>query len=157
MLKITIKCTHYKFKTTKSKEGNRGVAILATPYVVYTAVRRIIIASCHELLLYDQCSLVKFLLFMVFWGGGRGPTILQLADLSILPNIPFYAYIALVLFYRCSQVTDLGLGFLSTMTSLQRLYLRWCCQLRDFGLQHVYIMSSLQVLSLAGTCRWYVM
>ena len=52
--------------------------------------------------------------------------------------------------YRCSQVSDIGVGYLSTMTSLRRLFLRWCTQIRDFGLQHVYTMKSLQVLSLAG-------
>uniref|UniRef100_A0A8C6UT60 F-box and leucine-rich repeat protein 16 n=1 Tax=Neogobius melanostomus TaxID=47308 RepID=A0A8C6UT60_9GOBI len=29
---------------------------------------------------------------------------------------------------RCVRVTDTGLGYLSTMSSLRSLYLRWCCQ-----------------------------
>ena len=53
-------------------------------------------------------------------------------------------------FDRCSHVTDIGVGYLSTMTSLQKLYLRWCTQMRDFGLQHIYSMRNLRVLSLAG-------
>ena len=51
---------------------------------------------------------------------------------------------------RCTHITDIGVGYLSTMTSLTRLFLRWCTQLRDFGLQHLYTMKSLKVLSLAG-------
>ncbi|ESP03854.1 hypothetical protein LOTGIDRAFT_110373 [Lottia gigantea] len=50
---------------------------------------------------------------------------------------------------RCNHVTDIGIGYISTMMSLQRLYLRWC-QIRDFGLQHIYSMRGLLVLSLAG-------
>eukprot|EP00058_Branchiostoma_floridae_P021544 XP_002607034.1 hypothetical protein BRAFLDRAFT_127069 [Branchiostoma floridae] len=50
----------------------------------------------------------------------------------------------------CVRITDTGLGFLSTMTSLTALYLRWCCQVQDFGLQHIYSMKKLRVLSLAG-------
>ena len=52
--------------------------------------------------------------------------------------------------FRCAHITDIGVGYLSTMTSLTRLFLRWCTQLRDFGLQHLYTMKSLKVLSLAG-------
>ncbi|KAI8512354.1 F-box/LRR-repeat protein 16 [Branchiostoma belcheri] len=51
---------------------------------------------------------------------------------------------------ECVRITDTGLGFLSTMTSLTALYLRWCCQVQDFGLQHIYSMKKLRVLSLAG-------
>lgn len=51
---------------------------------------------------------------------------------------------------RCSHVTDIGVGYLSTMTSLLRLFLRWCTQVRDFGLQHMYSMRNLRALSLAG-------
>jgi len=54
---------------------------------------------------------------------------------------------------RCCHVTDIGIGYLSTMTSLCRLYLRWCTLLRDFGLQHLYTMKNLTALSLAGTSR----
>ena len=53
--------------------------------------------------------------------------------------------------YRCCHVTDIGVGYLSTMTSLCRLYLRWCTLLRDFGLQHLYTMKNLTALSLAGS------
>ena len=63
-----------------------------------------------------------------------------------------YCYIVTfsLFFSRCSHVTDIGVGYLSTMTSLTRLYLRWCTQLRDFGLQHLYTMKNLKILSLAG-------
>lgn len=30
--------------------------------------------------------------------------------------------------FRCVRITDTGLGYLSTMSSLRSLYLRWCCQ-----------------------------
>lgn len=62
--------------------------------------------------------------------------------------------IKFVFFYifRCSHVTDIGVGYLSTMSSLLKLFLRWCTQIRDFGLQHMYSMKNLRVLSLAGTC-----
>lgn len=29
---------------------------------------------------------------------------------------------------RCVRITDTGLSYLSTMSSLRSLYLRWCCQ-----------------------------
>ncbi|MEQ2253619.1 hypothetical protein ILYODFUR_034045 [Ilyodon furcidens] len=51
---------------------------------------------------------------------------------------------------RCVRITDTGLGYLSTMSSLRSLYLRWCCQVQDFGLQHLFGMRSLRLLSLAG-------
>lgn len=54
-------------------------------------------------------------------------------------------------FVRCSRITDIGVGYLSTMTSLRRLFLRWCTQIRDFSLKHIYSMRNLRVLSLAGT------
>ena len=79
---------------------------------------------------------------------------------SWLLNVSYYLYcIYLTLtsytdvwFYlhRCTHITDIGVGYLSTMTSLLRLFLRWCGQLRDFGLQHLYTMKNLKVLSLAG-------
>lgn len=54
-------------------------------------------------------------------------------------------------------MTDIGVGYLSTMTSLLKLFLRWCTQIRDFGLQHMYSMRNLRVLSLAGKCKlWKV-
>ncbi|XP_051797266.1 F-box/LRR-repeat protein 16 isoform X3 [Acanthochromis polyacanthus] len=52
--------------------------------------------------------------------------------------------------FRCVRITDTGLGYLSTMSSLRSLYLRWCCQVQDFGLQHLFGMRSLRLLSLAG-------
>lgn len=30
--------------------------------------------------------------------------------------------------HRCVRITDTGLSYLSTMSSLRSLYLRWCCQ-----------------------------
>nr|CAD7200038.1 unnamed protein product [Timema douglasi] len=56
---------------------------------------------------------------------------------------------ALVL-HECVHVTDIGVGYISTMLSLSALFLRWCSQVRDFGLQHLCGMRNLQVLSLAG-------
>lgn len=51
---------------------------------------------------------------------------------------------------RCVHITDIGIGYISTMLSLSALYLRWCSQIRDFGLQHLCGMRNLQILSLAG-------
>lgn len=51
---------------------------------------------------------------------------------------------------RCVHITDIGVGYISTMGSLSALFLRWCILLRDFGLQHLCGMKSLQVLSVAG-------
>ncbi|EDS30429.1 conserved hypothetical protein [Culex quinquefasciatus] len=51
---------------------------------------------------------------------------------------------------RCVHITDIGVGYISTMLSLSALFLRWCTQIRDFGLQHLCSMRNLQVLSLAG-------
>lgn len=48
------------------------------------------------------------------------------------------------------HITDIGLGYLSTIPNLAVLYLRWCSQIRDFGLQHLCSMKNLRVLSLAG-------
>lgn len=51
---------------------------------------------------------------------------------------------------RCIHITDIGVGYISTMLSLTALFLRWCSQVRDFGLQHLCSMRNLQILSLAG-------
>ena len=55
--------------------------------------------------------------------------------------------------FRCVHITDIGIGYISTMLALHTLYLRWCTQIRDFGLQHICGMRSMQILSLAGTCQ----
>lgn len=52
--------------------------------------------------------------------------------------------------FRCVHITDIGVGYISTMLSLTALFLRWCSQVRDFGLQHLCSMRNLQILSLAG-------
>ena len=52
--------------------------------------------------------------------------------------------------FRCVHITDIGIGYISTMVNLHTLYLRWCGQIRDFGLSHLCGMRGLQVLSLAG-------
>lgn len=52
--------------------------------------------------------------------------------------------------FRCVNITDIGVGYLSTMPTLKVLFLRWCSQLRDNGVHHLSTMQSLQVLSLAG-------
>lgn len=51
---------------------------------------------------------------------------------------------------RCIHITDIGVGYISTMLSLTALFIRWCSQVRDFGLQHLCSMRNLQILSLAG-------
>lgn len=61
-------------------------------------------------------------------------------NLSLISNLCF----------RCVHITDIGIGYISTMLSLSSLYLRWCSQIRDFGLQHLCGMRNLQILSLAG-------
>lgn len=55
--------------------------------------------------------------------------------------------------FRCVHITDIGVGYISTMLSLSALFLRWCSQVRDFGLQHLCSMRNLQVLSLAGKSK----
>ncbi|RWS31613.1 F-box/LRR-repeat protein 16-like protein [Leptotrombidium deliense] len=51
---------------------------------------------------------------------------------------------------RTPHVTDIGLGYIATMSHLTTLTLRWCPQIRDFGLQTLCSMKSLKVLSVAG-------
>lgn len=51
---------------------------------------------------------------------------------------------------RCVNITDIGVGYLSTMPCVQVLFLRWCSQIRDSGVQHLSTMRSLEILSLAG-------
>lgn len=57
--------------------------------------------------------------------------------------------------FRCVHITDIGIGYISTMLALNTLYLRWCTQIRDFGLQHICGMRSMQILSLAGIYTLY--
>jgi len=52
-------------------------------------------------------------------------------------------------FCRCSLVSDLGIGYLATMSSLRVLSLRWC-SIRDASVHHIISMKRLQYLSLAG-------
>jgi len=54
------------------------------------------------------------------------------------------------LFFRCIHITDIGIGYISTMICLQALFLRWCSQLRNFSIQHLCGMRHLRILSLAG-------
>jgi len=65
--------------------------------------------------------------------------------------VTFYKVITQPLSTRCVHITDIGIGYISTMLALHTLYLRWCTQIRDFGLQHICGMRSMQILSLAGT------
>jgi F-box/leucine-rich repeat protein 16 len=51
------------------------------------------------------------------------------------------------------HITDIGIGYISTMLALHTLYLRWCSQIRDFGLQHICGMRSMHILSLAGQSK----
>ena len=73
-----------------------------------------------------------------------------LYHLSILPYWLNLLLCKFSLFFRCIHITDIGVGYISTMISLNALFLRWCSQIRDFGLQHLCSMRNLQVLSLAG-------
>ncbi|KOB73216.1 F-box/LRR-repeat protein 16, partial [Operophtera brumata] len=69
-------------------------------------------------------------------------------DLNHLEELTLDSYCSLT--DRCVHITDIGVGYISTMQSLVALFLRWCSQLRDFGVQHLCGMRSLQLLSLAG-------
>ncbi len=51
---------------------------------------------------------------------------------------------------RCVHISDIGVGYISTMLALHSLFLRWCSQIRDFGLQHICGMRNLKILSVAG-------
>ena len=51
---------------------------------------------------------------------------------------------------RCVHISDIGVGYISTMLALGSLFLRWCSQIRDFGLQHICGMRNLRILSVAG-------
>ena len=82
-------------------------------------------------------------------------------DLSWCPRITDAAleYIACDLTHleeltldRCVHISDIGVGYISTMLALGSLFLRWCSQIRDFGLQHICGMRNLRVLSVAGQC-----
>lgn len=65
-------------------------------------------------------------------------------------NLTLFFFSLLLAPNRCIHISDIGVGYISTMISLQALFLRWCSQIRDFGLQHLCSMRNLQVLSLAG-------
>lgn len=69
--------------------------------------------------------------------------------------LPTYL-ICCLFFYRCVNITDIGIGYLSTMPTLQILFLRWCSQIRDNGVQHLSTMRNLEILSLAGKYYNYV-
>ncbi|VVD03159.1 unnamed protein product [Leptidea sinapis] len=66
---------------------------------------------------------------------------LRSLDLSWCPRVTDNAleYIACDLnqLEECVHITDIGVGYISTMQTLVALYLRWCSQLRDFGVQHL--------------------
>ncbi|KAG9509033.1 F-box/LRR-repeat protein 16 [Fragariocoptes setiger] len=51
---------------------------------------------------------------------------------------------------RCIHVTDVGLGYLSTMPNLHVLSLRWCQQITDLGLETLISMRTMTSLSIAG-------
>ena len=52
--------------------------------------------------------------------------------------------------FRCVHISDIGIGYISTMLALSSLFLRWCSQIRDFGLQHICGMRNIRILSVAG-------
>lgn len=75
----------------------------------------------------------------------------KISIMTFKPTLNFsFFFFLLFLFLRCIHITDIGVGYISTMISLNALFLRWCSQIRDFGLQHLCSMRNLQVLSLAG-------
>lgn len=51
---------------------------------------------------------------------------------------------------RCIHVSDVGVGYLSTLSSLRTLSIRWCTHVHDAGMQHVCSMRQLRVLRLSG-------
>ena len=51
---------------------------------------------------------------------------------------------------RCVHISDIGVGYISTMLALSSLFLRWCALIRDFGLQHICGMRNIRILSVAG-------
>ena len=55
----------------------------------------------------------------------------------------------MVSLFRCTLITDLGVGYLATMSTLRKLSLRWC-SIRDASIHHIVGMRKLQYLSLAG-------
>ncbi|XP_076460194.1 uncharacterized protein LOC143293159 [Babylonia areolata] len=84
---------------------------------------------------------------------------LRVLDLSWCPRISDVSleYIACdltlleeLVLDRCPMITDTGVGYLSTMGSLHKVFLRYCHNVRDPGLRHLYSMRKLSHLSLAG-------
>lgn len=51
---------------------------------------------------------------------------------------------------RNVHITDVGIGYLSTMSRLTLLHIRWCPRITDIGLESLLGVSSLKYLSLAG-------
>ena len=51
---------------------------------------------------------------------------------------------------RNIHITDIGLGYLATMSQLSLLYIRWCPRVTDLGLESILTMRTLRCLSLAG-------
>ncbi|GAA49375.1 F-box and leucine-rich repeat protein 16 [Clonorchis sinensis] len=54
---------------------------------------------------------------------------------------------------RCMTITDVGLDYLSTLSKLHHLSLRWCVNLSDGIIPHLVGMTQLTFLSLAGCKR----
>lgn len=52
---------------------------------------------------------------------------------------------------RNVHITDIGLGYLATMSKLTLLHIRWCPQITDVGLESILgQVKTLRYLSLAG-------
>uniref|UniRef100_A0A1I8HP62 Protein kinase domain-containing protein n=1 Tax=Macrostomum lignano TaxID=282301 RepID=A0A1I8HP62_9PLAT len=53
----------------------------------------------------------------------------------------------------CSSISDIGVGYLSTMPKLRSLCLRWCSSLSDTSIRHILNLRTLSFLSAAGNSR----
>lgn len=61
--------------------------------------------------------------------------------------IPWQYYLS----FRNVHITDIGLGYLATMSKLTLLHIRWCPQITDIGLESIISqVKTLKYLSLAG-------
>lgn len=52
--------------------------------------------------------------------------------------------------HRNVHITDIGLGYLATMSKLTLLHIRWCPRISDIGLESVLAVNTLKYLSIAG-------
>lgn len=80
-------------------------------------------------------------------GGNQTPLLGSIAMLTTLePPSPLPST------RRCTSITDLGLGHLTSMPNLRQLCLRWCANITDGAIAHLLGMTRIRQLSLAG--KW---